>query len=57
MEKMAPVGHLELVKLDAELDVTNGFPLFLLELGYPLGLVAMDCDVQFLEHAEVRAWR
>ena len=57
MQEMPALAKLILVKFTAELKMNNSFPLFLLELLNPLRLVAMNRNVQLLQHAEVSTRR
>ena len=57
MQEMSSLLQLVAIKFKAELDVDDSRPRFFNTLRHPFGLVAMDCDIQLLQHAEVRARR
>ena len=57
VQEVSPISQLFSVKGATELHVDFGLSLLLIELGHPLGFVPVNCDIQFLQHAEVSAGR
>ena len=53
VQEVSPIPQLFSVKGATELNVDLGLSLLFIELGHPLGFVPVNCDIQFLQHAEV----
>ena len=55
MQEVSPISQLFSVKGATELHADLGFSLLIIELCHPLGLVPVNCDIQFLQHTEASA--
>ena len=57
MQEVSTLLDLELVESTTEFNMFDRFLSFSVEFLCPTRFAAMDCLVQFLENAEVGAWR
>ena len=57
VQEMSSVSQLFPIKGATEFNMDFCLSHFFIELGFPLGFVPVNCDIQLLQHAEICARR